>query len=42
LKEFINQNEVIIIDVRTKEELAATGTLPNSYNIPRVYKTLFL
>lgn len=34
LKEFINQNEVLIIDVRTKEELAATGVLPNSYNIP--------
>ncbi|CAI6362496.1 unnamed protein product [Macrosiphum euphorbiae] len=34
LKKFINQNEVLIIDVRTKEELAATGVLPNSYNIP--------
>ncbi|XP_060873745.1 rhodanese domain-containing protein CG4456-like [Metopolophium dirhodum] len=33
-KKFINQNEVLIIDVRTKEELAATGVLPNSYNIP--------
>ncbi|XP_015376032.1 PREDICTED: heat shock protein 67B2-like isoform X1 [Diuraphis noxia] len=34
LKELINQNEVLIIDVRTKEELAATGVLPNSSNIP--------
>ncbi|XP_026821986.1 rhodanese domain-containing protein CG4456-like isoform X2 [Rhopalosiphum maidis] len=34
LKDFINQNDVLIIDVRTKEELAATGVLPNSYNIP--------
>jgi len=36
LKEFINQNNVLIIDVRTKEELAATGVLPNTCNIPRV------
>jgi len=36
LKDFINQNDVLIIDVRTKEELAATGVLPNSHNIPRV------
>ncbi|XP_025199065.1 rhodanese domain-containing protein CG4456-like isoform X2 [Melanaphis sacchari] len=34
LKELMNQNDVLIIDVRTKEELAATGVLPNSYNIP--------
>ncbi|CAH1735992.1 rhodanese domain-containing protein CG4456-like [Aphis gossypii] len=34
LKEFINQNDALIIDVRTKEELATTGVLPNSYNIP--------
>ncbi|XP_015376040.1 PREDICTED: heat shock protein 67B2-like isoform X2 [Diuraphis noxia] len=37
LKELINQNEVLIIDVRTKEELAATGVLPNSSNIPQKY-----
>jgi rhodanese-related sulfurtransferase len=36
LKKFINSNEALIIDVRNKEELAATGVLPNSYNIPRM------
>lgn len=35
-KRFIEQNNALIIDVRTKEELAATGVLPNSYNIPSI------
>lgn len=39
LKEFIVQNEALIIDVRTKEELAATGVIPNSHNIPCMYNT---
>jgi len=34
LNKFIAQNDSLIIDVRTKEELAATGILPNSINIP--------
>jgi len=34
LKEFIVQNKGLIIDVRTKDELAATGVIPNSHNIP--------
>lgn len=37
LKEYINQNEALIIDVRTKKELVETGVLPNSYNIPSMY-----
>lgn len=40
LKKCINQNEALIIDVRNKEELAATGVLPNSYNIPRMLRLL--
>lgn len=39
LKEFIVQNEALIIDVRTREELAATGVLPNSHNIPCMFNT---
>jgi len=42
LKEFMKHNEVLIIDVRTKEELAVTGVLPYSYNIPRMFNILFL
>jgi len=34
LNKFIAQNDSLIIDVRTKKELAATGILPNSINIP--------
>lgn len=37
LKEFIIQNEALIIDVRTKKELVATGVLPNSLNIPCMF-----
>lgn len=37
MKKFTGQNEVLIIDVRTKEELAETGVLPNSYNIPCMF-----
>lgn len=36
LKEFINKNNALIIDVRSKEELAATGIIPHSQNIPRI------
>lgn len=34
LKEFLNENKVLIIDVRIKEEIASTGVLPSSSNIP--------
>lgn len=37
LKEFINENKVLIIDVRIKEEIALTGIIPNSSNIPCTY-----
>lgn len=37
MKKFIGQSEVLVIDVRTKEELAETGVLPNSYNIPCMF-----
>lgn len=40
MKKFISQNEVLVIDVRTKEELAETGVLPNSYNIPCMFKII--
>lgn len=40
MKKFINQNEVLVIDVRTKEELAETGVLPNSYNIPCMFDAI--
>lgn len=33
--------KAFIIDVREKHELAATGSLPNSINIPRNVKTNF-
>lgn len=39
LKTFIQRNEALIIDVRSKDELAATGVLPNSYNIPCKFGT---
>jgi len=31
----MNQNNSYVIDVRERSELAATGSLPNSINIPR-------
>jgi len=34
LKKFIVENKASIIDVRNKDELAATGVIPNSHNIP--------
>lgn len=37
MQKFISQNEVLVIDVRTREELAETGVLPNSYNIPCMF-----
>lgn len=37
LMEMINQNKALIIDVRTKEELTATGVIPKSFNIPCMF-----
>lgn len=39
-KKFIDQNDALIIDVRSKEELATTGVLPNSHNIPSMNNTI--
>lgn len=32
-----NHPEVLLIDVRRPDELAGTGTIPTSINIPRMY-----
>lgn len=42
LKKYINHNDTLIIDVRTKKELAETGILPNSHNIPRMFDIKFI
>lgn len=41
LKEIIEHNTALIIDVRTKNELAETGVIPNSLNIPSTFVMLF-
>lgn len=35
VKNVCNRPEVYLIDVRSKDEIAATGTIPCSINIPR-------
>lgn len=37
VKDVPNHPEVYLIDVRNKDELASTGALPGSINIPRKY-----
>ena len=38
VKDVPNHPEVYLIDVRNKDELASTGALPSSINIPCKYK----
>lgn len=34
LDSYVNQDDVVIVDLRGKDEIAKTGTLPNALNIP--------
>lgn len=41
IKDLPNHPEKMLIDVREPHELAETGVIPTSINIPREYKCLF-